>query len=407
MTVLAKELCAFVYGEAPQYSYITGLSAGGRQTLNYIRLYPKDYDGAWDSHAANPWHALFISCAWPYVVMNNEKPKILPAKFEALRNAVLKKHGCEELDYVNTAYFPEIDPYELVGIETSSSPIKGRDAEIFKKIYDGPTYSNGKKIPQCEPYTYGTRIWKDMVLELALNKDGSVERGIVMIQGDVWVTRNPDFKIEEVTYEDLNELYDRGMAEFAFCDGIPNNMDAFRDAGGKPICTASTGDGAVPPKFAVNYYNRMLQYFGDEEEMNDFFRLFLAYGGPHGIMMEGVYGEQSGKDDCWKALMHWFEDGVAPEEITTITWDSEKQGSVHVSAAKRHSFGKILKTHETAKGRRSISSAFSMLMHQCCLSPAADIYATLLKTADIGQTAARAACEGRRTMRHSEQSADI
>src|SRR5262249_42134472 len=45
MTLAAKQIVAAYYGAAPQRSYWTGCSAGGRQALKEAQRFPSDFDG--------------------------------------------------------------------------------------------------------------------------------------------------------------------------------------------------------------------------------------------------------------------------------------------------------------------------------------------------------------------------
>ena len=337
MTLVAKTISEYAYGKAPEYCYLAGGSGGGRQVMKYLQLYPKEYDAVLANYPAVPWVPLHITEAWPFIVMNNMKHNIKAEKFEALFQAVLKKYGCTEVGYVNNCYFPEYDLDNLLGVETPAGRITEDDIAVMKRIYDGPTYADGRKMEKCEGWSVGIRIWKDICSQLLLNEEGEVDpAGANPIARQVfgWVMRNPDFKMEDITFELVDELYDRGKAEFAFTDGQNVDLREFRDAGAKLICTMSSGDGAVPAKTAYKYYKDVVKFFGSEAEVNQFYKFYMTYGGPHGVMMDGVYGEQMSISDSWIALMRWTEEVIEPGEIATLTWDSEKKKAVRISTAK-------------------------------------------------------------------------
>lgn len=338
MAVIAKDVCEIVYGKRPEYSYISGASAGGRQSMQMAQLYPKDFDGVVATHAAVPWVPLHISEGWGYFVLNNEGVKIPRIKFEEIKKAALAKYGCTEKGYVDNEYLPEFDPMTLVGVDTPAGPITQREAEIFTKICKGPVYSNGEKMPECEPFSPAITTWRGDIIrgQMTMEEDGTLLQGMLFVVRQVmsWVMRKPDLQLSDITYEMLDEIYDRGCAEFGFADAQRVDMRAFKNNGGKIIYCFPSGDANVPPTTAMKYYKELVRYWG-EEELNEFFRFFATYGGAHTIVAADCPGEQTAISSNFVGIMHWVEDGIAPEELTKITFDNETNGPKFVGTVKR------------------------------------------------------------------------
>lgn len=91
--------------------------------MNDRNEYPDDYDGIWANCPAVPWVLHLLSQNWPYIVMVSENHFLHIEKVHAFHNAMLKKYGFEGQPYQTAVYFPEFDPYTLVGTETAPGVI--------------------------------------------------------------------------------------------------------------------------------------------------------------------------------------------------------------------------------------------------------------------------------------------
>lgn len=339
MTVIAKEIIKIVYQKPASYAYLQGTSAGGRQTMVMAQLYPKDFDAVVAGYQAAPWIPLLISEAWGYIVLNNENYKLPPAKLKAVRDATLEKYHSLEKGYVDNDYFPIIDMMSLVGLETDAGPITKRDAEVLKKIFDGPTFSNGQKMPKAYSFSPVAWIAEDgSGLQLILDEDGTAHTDTLLAPRQVfsWVMKEPDLKLEDITYEDLDWIYNNGAGEFRFADGQNIDMTEFKNNGGKIIYHAASGDGNVPARSNYEYAKRLAKYYGNE--LDDFFKFYFTYGGNHTGFYDGVYGEQISMTDSLKAVMQWREDGIEPNKLKTLVWNENKQEIAFGRDAKAFNF---------------------------------------------------------------------
>ena len=329
MTAVAKVMCQIVYGEGPEYSYIFGASAGGRHTMSYVELFPQDYDGALPLCPAAPWFGHIISEGWAYFVLNNENYKMPRAKLDEMQEAILEKYGCTDKGYVDCAHTIDFDFFSLIGRETAAGPFTQRDAEILKKIYDGPHYTDGRKMPGCDRIDPMVKFWRaDLWLGLIpIEEDGSFSDFYVDRMGTIrqvlsWAARDPELRLEDITLEDLDWLYDKGMSEFKFLEGQGIDLRGFKEKGGKVIYTMSTTDGMSPHAMSRKYFESVNRFFG--KETDEFFKFYYVYGGAHTLVADYVRGNQLALGPACKALMKWVEEGVAPDELETIAWDHEK-----------------------------------------------------------------------------------
>ena len=99
MTLKSKDLIAAFYGRAPQFSYFTGCSTGGRQGLMVARRHPEDFDGIIAGAPANDQTHL---SGWRIVVeakvLQSPASVVPPAKLALLNRAVLA--ACDAIDGV-------------------------------------------------------------------------------------------------------------------------------------------------------------------------------------------------------------------------------------------------------------------------------------------------------------------
>jgi hypothetical protein len=121
--VIGKAVTGAVHGTAPEYSYFQGCSGGGRQALMQAQRYPADYDGIWSANPAINW------------------TKMVPAELEAFRAAAVA--ACDGADGLRDGVIGafdshEFDPAQLVGEPTADGVITEPDAEVMRKIWEGP-----------------------------------------------------------------------------------------------------------------------------------------------------------------------------------------------------------------------------------------------------------------------------
>src|SRR5882762_5844813 len=146
MTVVGKTLTQAFYGKAPRYSYFVGGSTGGRQGLMEAQRYPNDYDGIVSACPAINWHRFLPADLWPQVVMlaaTNFMPK---SKLEATTAAAVA--ACDALDGVTDGVIDDpvrcaYDPKALVGTKVGDDTFTEADAEVIRKIWEGPRGQDG------------------------------------------------------------------------------------------------------------------------------------------------------------------------------------------------------------------------------------------------------------------------
>ena len=113
-------------------------------------------------------------------------------------------------------------------------------------------------------------------------------------------------------------------------DSTNADLTAFKAAGGKLNQYHGWNDAAIPAWSSIDYYRDASGKMGGIENIQSFYRLFLAPGTDHrgGSLgpdaVGGVFGRPSPSHDpthdVVAALAHWVEDGAAPETIVATRY---------------------------------------------------------------------------------------
>jgi hypothetical protein len=94
-----------------------------------------------------------------------------------------------------------------------------------------------------------------------------------------------------------------------------DDMNAFRQAGGKLVMWHGWADGLLPPQPTVDFYEALAKKSGGMAATQDFARLFMVPGMDHcGIQTNGPGIADTGIDPL-TALEQWVEQGQAPTEL--------------------------------------------------------------------------------------------
>ncbi|MFE5586131.1 tannase/feruloyl esterase family alpha/beta hydrolase [Kitasatospora sp. NPDC056531] len=320
MALVGKQVVTDVYGKAASYSYWNGCSTGGRQGYMEAQRYPTDFNGI---NAAAPginWNQFEVATLWPQVVMNEAHTYPTGCEFDAFNQAALK--ACDKLDgvvdgLVSDPQRCDFDPRRLVGTQLvcdgKQVTITEADAEVVRKIWDGPREVNGKRL------WYGLPTGADFRYLAASKTDANgVTTGSPFFVPAGWVAtfveKQPEFNTANLTHAQFDEIFRKARAEYDSVIGTRDaDLSAFRDAGGKLITWHGDADQLIPTAGTVDYRKRVDDKMGGTKKVDDFYRLFLAPGVSH-------CGLDGGKVDDLASLTAWVEQGKAPAVLqATLT----------------------------------------------------------------------------------------
>ncbi|OLE24144.1 MAG: tannase [Catenulispora sp. 13_1_20CM_3_70_7] len=312
MALVGKEVVADAYSHAANYSYFNGCSTGGRQGYMEAQKYPTDFNGINADAPGINWNQFEVATLWPQVVMNGERDYPTPCEFNAFNAAAVK--ACDKLDNVVDGLISDpnrcdFDPRRLIGTEVvcegKTYTITAADADVVRKIWDGPRDAGGKKL------WYGLPVGADFSYLAASTTDAAgAATGSPFIVPAEWVAnfveKDPAFSSANLTYAQFDQIFQKARTEYDSVIGTADpNLTAFRNAGGKLITWQGDLDQLIPTVGTVDYRQRVDNLMGGTNKVDDFYRVFLAPGVAH-------CGLQGGGVDDMASLTAWVEQGKAP-----------------------------------------------------------------------------------------------
>lgn len=299
MTMVGKALAKAFYGNAPRYSYFVGASTGGRQGLMEAQRYPDDYDGIVSACPAINWDKFVLAELWPQVVMMASSNWVSPAKLRAATTAAIA--ACDAMDGVTDGLIEDpsrctYDPKGLVGTQVGDSTFTKADADVIRKIWEGPRAQDG------------TFLWYGLSHGADLTWLGGTRPFLVAMD---WIryflVQNPQWDESSLTPAEFDRLFRQSVEEYGAVFGTDNpDLSRFRDHGGKIIILHGEADQLIMTEGTIDYYQRVMQRMGGREKVLPFARLFLIPGAGHG--MGGVTGLD-------QAIVRWVEQGAAPDKL--------------------------------------------------------------------------------------------
>lgn len=295
MTVVGKQLVNAHYGKGPEFSYFSGGSTGGQQALQEAQRYPEDYDGitaAVPAHCRTPLHAYFL---W-----NDQILKKCPftKTQEAIVIAAANEHMAPREIPLAAGKFVSDPRCTMQDIDAVIVLARKKDASLtdehaaaLKKLFVGPRHA-----------VTGERLFNGIPLGASL----SAAHGHLYLFN--WVF-GKDKKLEDINFAADLDTYTAELAPYLNAENA--DLTAFEKRGGKLIATTGAADSVVPPQATIDYYERVVEHFGDLEKVRSFFRLYLVPGLAHG----GGPGVNQAPN-LLDAVRAWSEKGVAPGVLT-------------------------------------------------------------------------------------------
>jgi hypothetical protein len=272
--------------------------------------YPEDYDGILSACPAINWHRFLPADLWPQVVMVDAGDFVPKAKLDAASAAAVA--SCDAMDGVTDGVNDDpsrcaYDPKELVGIQVGDSTFTEADADVVRKIWEGPRGRDGRFL------WYGLARGAD--LSALAGTGGSPLAGKPFSIPREWfqyfLLQNPKWDWTTLTPARFELLWEQSVEEFGPIIGADDpDLTRFRDRGGKVIIMHGLTDQLIPTDGTIDYYKRLLQRMGGREEVGRFARLFLAPGVDHGF--RGPGGTPVGR---MGAIIRWVEEGTPPDKL--------------------------------------------------------------------------------------------
>ena len=278
MTVVGKVLTQAYYGKAPRYSYFVGGSTGGRQGLTEAQRYPEDYDGIVSACPAINWHRFLPSDLWPQVVMVAAKKFVPKAKLDAATAAAIA--ACDGLDGVTDGVIDDparctYDPQALVGTKVGDSEFTAADADVIRKIWEGPRGNGGRFL------WYGLARGTDLSALAGTGGSPLSGRpfGITLDWFRYFLVQDPQWDWTTLTPAGFESLWTQSVEQYGAVFGSDNpDLTAFRDRGGKIIIYHGLADQVIPAEGTIDYYKRVQQQMGGASERDSLSACFWHPG---------------------------------------------------------------------------------------------------------------------------------
>jgi hypothetical protein len=316
MTVLGKAFAEKYYGQRVKYSYFTGGSNGGRQAMEAVQRYPLDYNGVMAGCPAIYWNHFLLGMLWPTAVMNDAKHYVSKEKLIAVTQAVIAawddKDGSKD-GVINDPFTCTWDPKEFVGTKVSNDMFTEADANVVRRIWEGPRTSRGEFL------WYGLTKGTSLVDYAATS--GTPLRATANGLSADWVKyflmKDPNYDVNAVNIEEFEKLFIQSVEQYAYLYQTSNtDLSSFQNNGGKLIITHGVADNLIPPQGSIQYYNKLIKTVGTYQNTSDFARLFLYPGLDHGFMGLAPITNQN---DFFEALVKWSEKKDAPKFFNAET----------------------------------------------------------------------------------------
>ena len=112
-------------------------------------------------------------------------------------------------------------------------------------------------------------------------------------------------------------------------NALDPDLEKFKKSGGKMIMWHGSADPLVIPKQSMNYYNSVVDKMGSHQNVNSFFRYYMAPGLGH------CWEKPANAPDTLnmlEALENWVEHNKAPDVIIATQYDDNETCSQNSSA---------------------------------------------------------------------------
>ncbi|KAF7553129.1 hypothetical protein G7Z17_g3871 [Cylindrodendrum hubeiense] len=324
--IISKSLIASFYGQAPEYSYWSGCSQGGRQGMMLAQRYPDVYDGIHACAPAISWNQLFLTTFWPQLMMKVMDYYPYPCELNAVTAEAVE--ACDGLDGIDDGIIAndeacDFDPLSVVGksfacADTGTNmTISKNAAALAKTSWAGPRTKAGKFM------WYGPNIGSQLTGSIAAltndiglvmtscSSDGNCT-GVPVGLGEVWfkywLKADPDWSYENMTRDEFENYAHASAQRYDSLIGTNDpDLTAFYKTGGKILGYHGMNDQIIPIKGTEHYYDAVKKVIPGADK---FYRMFSIPGLLH--CSGGSGGQPSNTFD---ALRAWVENGTVPDTL--------------------------------------------------------------------------------------------
>ena len=319
MTAAAKTLIRSFYGSAPKLSLMAEAGGGTIAALSAAQRYPADYDGLAVVAMSSYLTRHTFGQMWVWMATHKDQASFIPPdRYPALAQGALA--ACDAADGLKDGIIGDVescrfDPGALQCKDAAAANcLTAPQVEAARKIYQGPRHAkSGAEI--YSPLYPGSELgWGQLA-------GGAEPLGIPVEFFKYYVLRDPnwDYKTRPINFASDVDASDR--AEIQPVNAVDPDLRKFFARGGKLLLIGGWADAAVPPKVAINYYNRVVATIG-ERATRENMRFFMVPGMGHG---PGTTGVHNFNFDALTLIEDWKEKGIVPDQLIVTHFADGKE----------------------------------------------------------------------------------
>jgi feruloyl esterase len=301
MTVKGKAITAAFYENAPRYSYFVGCSAGGKQAMKEVQMFPADYDGVVAGAPGLNWSGRALLSVWTgQATAQTPLPR---EKFTVLKTAALA--ACDANDGVKDGVIEnplqcKFDPV-VVQCKAGDAPdcLTAGQVETAKKAYSPVTNARTKQTIVAGFSPGSEAGWNTML--------GAQPFGVGLDLFRFIVFSDPTWDFKTFNWD---SHIDQTLKASKDMDAMDPNLKPFFDRGGKIISYHGWSDPQISPGSTASYYDTVMKTMGGASKVHENYRLFMVPGMNH---CQG--GDGTDQFDMLTALENWVEKKQAPASI--------------------------------------------------------------------------------------------
>jgi feruloyl esterase len=329
----AKALIGQHYGRAPNKSYFSGCSGGGRQGMMFSQRYPDMFDGITaGAPAMRVSSGATVAAMWNNIHLTAAAPKDAagqPILSRAFSNADLTlvakaiNDRCDAADgladgMVNHIQACQFDPAVLQcqGDKTATCLSPGQVGAL-KAVFGGPKNSKGLQLYAGQPWDPGLAApgWRAWTLGNSTTAKPDSRYNFLMVDALV----HEFFTPPDLGFDPLKFNFDTDPARMSWFSAIydtyaDDRLAAYQKRGGKLMLIHGMSDPIFSATDTLDYYHRLAKNNGGLERVQQFAKAVMVPGMSH---CSG--GPATDTFDSIQTMVDWVEKGVSPSAMAAVT----------------------------------------------------------------------------------------
>lgn len=306
----ARLITRHYYGRPANHHYFMGCSNGGRMALMAAARWPEDWDGVIAGAPANPWSAQlsrFVS---------------LQQQLRSTADSWLDDQALETVRKAALASCPKHAVKNGIALRPDRCKPDMRTLSC----------RNGNK-SNC-------LTMSQLAAVDAIVGAGYLPAAMIPEDWKIWIV-NPDTSAQsQFTFADQarRHIFAKVPQErlAAAVDIRSQDLDRFRNQGGKVLSYFGWADAVIDPTHALRWYDEVVDRAGTREAGRNFYRLFMVPrmthcqgGGPavnFGQSLSAPSAKRSAEFDIRTSLEAWVENGKTPHVIVATDYRNGAAG---------------------------------------------------------------------------------